>query len=424
MAYPRFVEFHEEGPREGFQSERTLYPLASRVALVDALTATGLKKIQVASFVNPRMVPAMADAAELFGAIQKKSGVRHTALWLNAKGIEKAMAATAGVDLDGKMMLYASEAFSWSNNGCSAKDQQQRQLEWLAIYDRLNLPLEAVYVATAFGCQMQGEVPLQAVLDIVDFRQGPVRGAKSRPLPSIFLGDTVGWGNPEEIKRRVTPCANGRRGCGWACTCTTRVAWARPISMPPCRKGWICSTAPSAAWAAARSAITPICRPRAISAPRTWCSCANELGIETGIDLDRLIEASRLAEEIIGRTLAGKVMHSDSLDAQRAALRQAQAGSRHERRAAFLGGRRDRHADHQPAGAAQRHQHRGQQPAVRGLGNHRQPSGHPRGHSHLGGLRHLLRRHGLEGGRARQGGKRARTSCGRSRIRSRRACAG
>lgn len=71
MAYPRFVEFHEEGPREGFQSEKTLYPLASRVALVDALTATGLKKIQVASFVNPRMVPAMADAAELFGAIRK-----------------------------------------------------------------------------------------------------------------------------------------------------------------------------------------------------------------------------------------------------------------------------------------------------------------------------------------------------------------
>ncbi|AEE68957.1 hydroxymethylglutaryl-CoA lyase [Bordetella pertussis] len=324
MAYPRFVEFHEEGPREGFQSEKTLYPLASRVALVDALTATGLKKIQVASFVNPRMVPAMADAAELFGAIRKKSGVRHTALWLNAKGIEKA-AATAGVDLDGKMMLYASEAFSWSNNGCSAKDQQQRQLEWLAIYDRLNLPLEAVYVATAFGCQMQGEVPLQAVLDIVDFVRD-LCAEQSRPLPSIFLGDTVGWGNPEEIKRRVNAVRerapgmrvglhlHDTRGMGAA---NFYAALQEGVDLFDSSIGGLGGC--------------PFCNHTNMQAAGNICTedmvqLCHELGIETGIDLDRLIEASRLAEEIIGRTLSGKVMHSDSLDAQRAALRQAQAG--------------------------------------------------------------------------------------------------
>ncbi|WP_080705091.1 hydroxymethylglutaryl-CoA lyase [Bordetella bronchiseptica] len=324
MAYPRFVEFHEEGPREGFQSEKTLYPLASRVALVDALTATGLKKIQVASFVNPRMVPAMADAAELFGAIRKKSGVRHTALWLNAKGIEKA-AATAGVDLDGKMMLYASEAFSWSNNGCSAKDQQQRQLEWLAIYDRLNLPLEAVYVATAFGCQMQGEVPLQAVLDIVDFVRD-LCAEQSRPLPSIFLGDTVGWGNPEEIKRRVNAVRerapgmrvglhlHDTRGMGAA---NFYAALQEGVDLYDSSIGGLGGC--------------PFCNHTNMQAAGNICTedmvqLCHELGIETGIDLDRLIEASRLAEEIIGRTLSGKVMHSDSLDAQRAALRQAQAG--------------------------------------------------------------------------------------------------
>ncbi|ARP78494.1 hydroxymethylglutaryl-CoA lyase [Bordetella genomosp. 6] len=324
MAYPKFVEFHEEGPREGFQSEKALYPLASRVALVDALTATGLKKIQVASFVNPRMVPAMADAAELFGAIQKKSGVRHTALWLNAKGIEKA-AATAGVDLDGKMMLYASEAFSWSNNGCSAKDQQKRQLEWLAIYDRLELPLEAVYVATAFGCQMQGEVPLQAVLDIVDFVRDLCE-EQSRPLPSIFLGDTVGWGNPEEIKRRVNAVRerapgmrvglhlHDTRGMGAA---NFYAALQEGVDLFDSSIGGLGGC--------------PFCNHTNMQAAGNICTedmvqLCHELGIETGIDLDRLIEASRLAEEIIGRTLSGKVMHSDSLDAQRAALRLAQAG--------------------------------------------------------------------------------------------------
>ena len=239
--------------------------------------------------------------------------MRHTALWLNAKGIEKA-AATAGVDLDGKMMLYASEAFSWSNNGCSAKDQQQRQLEWLAIYDRLNLPLEAVYVATAFGCQMQGEVPLQAVLDIVDFVRD-LCAEQSRPLPSIFLGDTVGWGNPEEIKRRVNAVRerapgmrvglhlHDTRGMGAA---NFYAALQEGVDLFDSSIGGLGGC--------------PFCNHANMQAAGNICTedmvqLCHELGIETGIDLDRLIEASRLAEEIIGRTLAGKVMHSDSLDA-------------------------------------------------------------------------------------------------------------
>jgi isopropylmalate/homocitrate/citramalate synthase len=77
---PASVEFHEEGPREGFQMEPTTYPLADRAALIDALSASGLKQIQVASFVSPRAVPQMADASELFAAITKRPGTRYTAL--------------------------------------------------------------------------------------------------------------------------------------------------------------------------------------------------------------------------------------------------------------------------------------------------------------------------------------------------------
>lgn len=318
MSYPKFVEFHEEGTREGFQSEKVLYPLASRVELVDALTETGLKKIQVASFVNPKMVPTMADAAELFGAIKKKEGVRHTALWLNTKGIEKA-AATRGVDLDGKMMLYASEAFSWANNGCSAKEQQKRQLEWLEVYDRLQLPLQAVYVATVFGCQMQGEVPLEAVLDIADFVR-TLCEEQSRPLPSIILGDTVGWGNPDEIKRRVNavrervPGArvglhlHDTRGMGAA---NFYAALQEGVDLFDSSIGGLGGC--------------PFCNHTNMQAAGNICTedmvqLCHELGIETGIDLDKLIEASRMAERIIGRTLPGKVMHSDSLSSKRAAL--------------------------------------------------------------------------------------------------------
>ena len=272
------------------------------------------------------------------------------------------------------------------------------------------------------AARCRAEVPLQAVLDIVDFVRD-LCAEQSRPCPAFS------W---------ATPWAGATRGDQAPRQRRARTGAGDAGGPAPARHAWhgrgqfLCRLAGRVdLFDSSIGGLggCPFCNHANMQAAGNICTedmvqLCLKLGIETGIDLDRLIEASRLAEEIIGRTLAGKVMHSDSLDAQRAALRQAQAGSRHERRAAFLGGRRDRHADHQPAGAAQRHQHRGQQPAVRGLGNHRQPSGHPRGHSHLGGLRHLLRRHGLEGGPRASGRKRARTSCGRSRIRSRRACAG
>ena len=81
MAFPKAIEINEEGPREGFQIEKKHYPLAARAAVVDALSETGLSKIQVASFVSPKAVPTMADAAELFAAIKKEArGDLHTPL--------------------------------------------------------------------------------------------------------------------------------------------------------------------------------------------------------------------------------------------------------------------------------------------------------------------------------------------------------
>ncbi|RYY69106.1 MAG: hydroxymethylglutaryl-CoA lyase, partial [Comamonadaceae bacterium] len=103
---PTRIEIHEEGPREGFQIERPGFSIADRAALVEALADAGLRQIQVASFVNPKRVPQMADAAELFAAIRKKPGVRYTGLWLNTQGFERAR-ATGPVDLVGSLYFYA-----------------------------------------------------------------------------------------------------------------------------------------------------------------------------------------------------------------------------------------------------------------------------------------------------------------------------
>ena len=106
MTLPASVEFHEEGPREGFQMETGRFALADRAALIDALSAARLKQIQVGSFVSPRAVPQMADTPDLFAAIHKQPGTRYTALWLNTNGFERARACDQ-VDLDGKVIAIA-----------------------------------------------------------------------------------------------------------------------------------------------------------------------------------------------------------------------------------------------------------------------------------------------------------------------------
>ncbi|MGD9551106.1 MAG: hydroxymethylglutaryl-CoA lyase, partial [Burkholderiaceae bacterium] len=198
---PRSVEFHEEGPREGFQMEKQTFPLADRVALINALSAAGLKQIQVASFVSPRAVPQMADAPELFAAITKRPGTRYTALWLNDNGFERARACDQ-VDLDGKLMFYTTEPFSQRNNNCSVAEMRERQLGWLDRYIALGIPVEKAYVITAFGCNLGGPVPVSAVTDHIRWLIDACAD-RGVPLPAIYLADTMGWGNPEEIKRRI-----------------------------------------------------------------------------------------------------------------------------------------------------------------------------------------------------------------------------
>lgn len=314
---PKFVEFHEEGPREGFQSEKKLYSVADRAAIVDALSETGLKQIQVASFVNPKVVPAMADSDALFTAIKKKPGVRYTALWLNKRGFDQA-AATPGVDLDGKILFYTTEAFCRSNNNCSKDDMRQRQVDWLGAYAHHGLGLEQAYIMTAFGCQFEGEVPLQAVLDDVAFIQDMCR-EQDCALPHIYLADTVGWANPAEIKRRVGAVRemvpdvriglhlHDTRGLGAA---NFYAALEMGVDLFDA--------------SVAGLGGCPFCSNADMSAAGNVCTedmvfLCHELGIETGIDLDALIEAARLAERIIGRPLMGKCMHSGSLNAARRA---------------------------------------------------------------------------------------------------------
>lgn len=305
---PKFVEFHEEGPREGFQMEKSLYPLEQRAALVDALARSGLKQIQVASFVNPKAVPTMADAAELFAAVEKRPGVRYTALWLNEAGFRRAV-ETPGITLDGKLLVYTTDEFCLRNNNCTVAELRSRQKRWLDLYDEAAVPLEQVYIITAFGCNYQGDVPEDAVTDAVRFVDQLCRDT-SRPLPAIYLADTVGWANPAAIRRRVgavrdlLPQArigthlHDTRGLGAANVLAALQMGVDLFDSSVAGLGG-CPFAKHGNELGAGNICT-----------EDMVYMCQEMGIETGIDLDVLIDAALLAERIIGRPLGGKLMHA------------------------------------------------------------------------------------------------------------------
>lgn len=316
---PSAIEIHEEGPREGFQFEKTIFPLAERVALVDALSRTGLKQIQVASFVSAKRVPQMADAAEFFAAIEKVPGVAHTALWLNEQGFRRA-ACAMNVDLKGVLLLYASDAFALQNNGCNAEMMRKQQDAWISLYDDAGVEVHAVYIMTAFGCNLQGDVPVKAVTDNVRWVLERF-GKSGRPLPAIYLADTVGWAVPTEVERRVgairdlAPDAriglhlHDTRGAGPASFYAALRMGVELFDSSVAGLGG-CPFAGHSHGAAAGNICT-----------EDIVFMAHEMGIKTGIDLEALIEAALLAERIIGRPLGGRIMHSGSLQRFRGAAR-------------------------------------------------------------------------------------------------------
>lgn len=311
---PKVVRFHEEGPREGFQIEREIYPLAQRIELINVLSESGLKQIQVGSFVSAKAVPQMADIEKLFAGITPHKDVKYTALWLNESGFRRAQ-STKNVNPYGYLMLYTTDALSQRNNNCSKPEQWEKQRGWIKVYQEAGLPIEAAYVVTAFGCNFQGEVPLSDTVAAARYYSELSKEFKF-PLPRIMLADTVGWANPEDIRRRIGAVRDllpeakiglhlhDTRGIGAA---NFYAALEMGVDLFDSSVAGL-GGCPFAAHAN-RQGAGNVCT-------EDMVFMCQEMGIETGIDLDRLIEAALLAEKIIGRPLSGKVMHAGRLKRQ------------------------------------------------------------------------------------------------------------
>ncbi|MBP0615867.1 hydroxymethylglutaryl-CoA lyase [Jiella mangrovi] len=187
------VTIVEMAPRDGLQNETAVIATADKIAFVDLLSATGLMKIEVASFVSPKWVPQMADGAEVMAGIARRPGVTYAALTPNLKGLTAAIAARAD---EAAIFASASESFSRSNINCSIAESLERFAPLAARAKEAGLALRG-YVSCVTDCPYEGHIAPDAVADVASV-------LLDLGCHEISLGDTIGQGTPETIEAMLS----------------------------------------------------------------------------------------------------------------------------------------------------------------------------------------------------------------------------
>lgn len=311
LSADRFVLVTEVGTRDGFQSEKQFIPTEVKAHLINRLIDAGVRSIEATSFVSPRAVPQMADASQVMELIERRPGLRLTALVPNARGAERA--AAAKVDMMASF-VSASETHCQANLNKSIDAALSDFAEFAPIAQKHGIALRGA-VATAFGCPFEGEVTLDNVLKIVGtYLQ---HGAKH-----ITLGDTTGMATPPVVTRTVEAIRakypeavialhfHNTRGIGLANVMNGLTLGVREFESSFAGLGG-CPFAPGA--------TGNICTEDLVY-------LLHECGYATGIDLDKLAELAREVQAAIGRELPGQYMKAgprlqlSSLDSIRRAV--------------------------------------------------------------------------------------------------------
>ena len=276
------------GPRDGLQNEdRTLEP-AVRAELVDRLAACGLQRIEAASFVNPKLVPQMAGAEEVMGALNRVAGVSYAGLALNEKGYERAVAS--GVD-EVHYAFAATDEFGRRNQNATTEEGLKTALALVARARSDRMPI-TVTISVAFGCPFEGPVPPERVLNIVEHLMAV-------PPDEICLADTIGVAVPSQVKELVGGALrlgatvgahfHNTRNTGYANAVAAVEEGAVSLDASVGGAGG-CPFAPKATGNIATEDLVYLLR---------------GLGVATGIDLDKLIETSQWLAGRLGKELPG-----------------------------------------------------------------------------------------------------------------------
>jgi len=291
---PSRISLREVGPRDGLQNEAPV-PTAAKVALIDALSRTGVSRIEAVSFVHPKAIPQMADADDVWARIHRSADVRYSALVPNLKGAERALASGFR---EIEVVVSASDTHNRKNINRSTDESLDEISAVIAAAHDAGSTIQVI-VSTAFGCPYEGEVPEARVVAVAGraIRDG---------ADGVSFGDTTGMATPTRVTRLVGELRSAyadiglnlhfhnTRGTGLA---NVLAAMQLGVDDFDASIGGLggCPYAPGATGNVCTEDLVHM---------------VEDMGVDTGVDLGAMIDAARTAEVIVGRTLPSQVLRA------------------------------------------------------------------------------------------------------------------
>ncbi|HKB50551.1 MAG TPA: hydroxymethylglutaryl-CoA lyase [Solirubrobacterales bacterium] len=300
-SFPSTVRIREVGPRDGFQNEPETIATVEKVRLIDMLSGSGLRRLELTSFVRSDVIPQLSDAEEVLGAVQRRDGVSFSVLIPNERGLERALGLRDRFD-EINVFVSASETHNRKNVNRSIEESLAGLERTLAGAREAGLRCEGV-ISTSFGCPYEGEVPPERVFAIA-------KRLAAAGCEEVGFGDTTGMANPRQVGEffaaarepldgvELTAHFHNTRGQGLA---NVLAALEQGVDSFESSFGELggCPVPPGATGNVATEDLV---------------SMLHEMGVETGIDLARLLEASRAAQEVLGRPLGAHVLKAGPVD--------------------------------------------------------------------------------------------------------------
>jgi hydroxymethylglutaryl-CoA lyase len=298
---PKNVRIREVGPRDGFQNEPEVIPTEDKIRLIRMLADSGLQRLEVTSFVRPDVIPQLADAEQVLDRLERRDRLVYSVLIPNEKGLERALAHRDRFD-EINLFLSASETHNQKNVNSSIAESLAGLERTIARGLQEGLRCEGV-IAVSFGCPYEGEVPPERVFEIA------ARLAEAG-CEEVGFGDTTGMANPRQVgeffaaaRRRLegvelTAHFHNTRGQGLA---NVVAALEQDVESFESAFGELggCPVPPGSTGNISTEDLV---------------SMLHEMGIDTGVDLAKLIEASRAVQDLLGRRLGAHVLRAGPVD--------------------------------------------------------------------------------------------------------------
>jgi len=299
---PNSVRIREVGPRDGFQNEPEIVPTDEKVRLIDLLARTGLRRLEATSFVRPDVIPQLADAAEVLRRIDVPQEVSVSVLVPNERGLDQALELRDGFG-EVNVFLSASETHNRKNVNRSIEESLTGLERVLGRAREAGLRCEGV-ISVSFGCPYEGAVPLERVLGIA-------RRLRDAGAQEVGFGDTTGMANPRQVREffgrareelggdvELTAHFHNTRGQGLANVLAALDAGCESFESSFGELGGC----PVPAGATGNIATEDL------------VSMLEEMGVDTGVDLERLLEAARAVREVLGRPLGSHTLVAGPVD--------------------------------------------------------------------------------------------------------------